>query len=102
MDKKEKTKLLLKGVVAEYEKEKYPARAYHLFKSIVGLKFKLIRLEKNITVESVVQDNSFCFNDYSLYKFEKGDLSVERLFALSKYYNFNVNDLFSKLNKLER
>jgi|TARA_X000000950_G_scaffold286962_1_gene397493 carbonic anhydrase len=102
MDKKEKTKLLLKGVLSEYEKEKHSAKAYHLFQSIVGLKFKLIRLEKNITVESVVQDISFNFNEHSVYKFEKGDLSVARLFALSKYYNFNVDDLFSKLNKLER
>ena len=95
MDKKEKTKLLLKGALSEYEKEKYPARAYHLFKSIVGLKFKLVRLEKNITAEAVVQDNKEMFSDvHSLYKFEQGTFHFGKLYALTNYYDVDVNDLF--------
>ena len=95
MDKKEKTKLLLKGVLSEYEKEKHSAKAYHLFQSIVGLKFKLIRLEKNITAEAVVQDNKEVLNDvHSLYKFEQGIFHFGKLYTLTNYYDVDVKDLF--------
>ena len=95
MDKKEKTKLLLKGAIAEYKKEKYVGKSHSLLNSIVGLKLKLIRLEKNITAEAVVQDNKEMISDvYSLYKVEQGAFQFGKLYALIKYYNVDVNNLF--------
>ena len=70
MDKKEKTNLLLSGLISKLKKAKTSQRN-RLLNNAIGLKFKLIRLEKNITAEAVVQDNKEVLNDvHSLYKFE--------------------------------
>ena len=75
---------MLKGMLASF-KEKEDGR---LFNRIVGIKFKNIRLNKNMTAEAVVQDNKKYFHSiYDLYKFEKGiKTDVSKLFALQQYY----------------
>ena len=100
MDKKQKTNLLLDGMINKFRRTKDPDEHYRLFNNLLGLKFKQIRLEKNITAEAVVQDNKkvLC-NVYGLYKFELGSsVSAWKLYALSNYYNFNVNDFFKQIN----
>jgi len=100
MDKKQKTNLLLDGMINKFRGTKDPYEHYRLFNNILGLKFKQIRLEKNITAEAVVQDNKkvLC-NVYGLYKFELGSsVSAWKLYALSNYYNFDVNDFFKQIN----
>ena len=100
MDKKQKTNLLLDGMINKFRKTKDPHEHYRLFNNILGLKFKQIRLEKNITAEAVVQDNKkvLC-NVYGLYKFELGSsVSAWKLYALSNYYNFDVNGFFKQIN----
>jgi len=68
MNKIVKSGYMIKGMVEDYKK-KPDAK---LFNQIIGLKFKNIRLEKNITAEAVVEDNKIYFNSiYELYKFEK-------------------------------
>ena len=95
MDKKEKTYLLLDGLINKLKKEKFVSERNHLLRSAIGLKFKLTRLEKNITAEAVVQDNKEMISDvYSLYKFEQGSFHFGKLYALTNYYDVDVNDLF--------
>lgn len=101
MDKKEKTNLLLNGLAIKLRCVKLKSSERNkLLNNAIGLKFKLIRLEKNITAEAVVQDNKkvLC-NVYGLYKFELGSsVSAWKLYALSNYYNFDVNDFFKQIN----
>ena len=90
-----KNNFLLDGMVSKYKKTKHPS----LLNKIIGLKFKSIRLRKNITAEAVVQDNNNVLTStHSLYKFELGNCSVRKLFALSKYYKTSVDDIFKQLN----
>jgi hypothetical protein len=94
MDKKEKTNLLLSGLISKLKKAKTSQRN-RLLNNAIGLKFKLIRLEKNITAEAVVQDNKEVLNDvHSLYKFEQGIFHFGKLYTLTNYYDVDVNDLF--------
>ena len=67
---------------------------------IIGRKFQNIRLEKNITVEAVVEDNKAYFGStQDLYKFERGiKTNGSRLFALAKYYKYNIVHLIDSLN----
>ena len=96
MDKKEKTNLLLNGLASKLRSVKLKSSERNkLLNNAIGLKFKLIRLEKNITAEAVVQDNKEVFSDvHSLYKFEQGAFQFGKLYTLSHYYNVDVNDLF--------
>ena len=95
MDREMKLNFLLDGMVSKYKKTKQPL----LLNKIIGLKFKSIRLKKNITAEAVVQDNKNVLSSvHSLYKFELGNCSVRKLFTLSQYYKYNVDDLFKQLN----
>ena len=94
MDKKQKTNLLLSGLISKLKKAKTSQRN-RLLNNAIGLKFKLIRLEKNITAEAVVQDNKEVLNDvHSLYKFEQGIFHFGKLYTLTNYYDVDVNDLF--------
>ena len=70
------------------------------FNSIVGIKLKNIRLNKIMTAEAVVQDNKKYFHSiYDLYKFEKGiKTDVARMFALLKYYNYDVNFFWQRFS----
>jgi|TARA_R100001460_G_scaffold3675_6_gene10948 hypothetical protein len=95
MDREMKLNFLLDGMVSKYKKTKQPL----LLNKIIGLKFKSIRLKKNITAEAVVQDNSSVLSStHSLYKFELGATTVKKLFALSKYYKTSVDDIIKQLN----
>ena len=96
MDKKEKTNLLLNGLAIKLRCVKLKSSERNkLLNNAIGLKFKLTRLEKNITAEAVVQDNKEMFNDvHSLYKFEQGYFHFGKLYALTNYYDVDVNDLF--------
>ena len=87
---------MLKGMIASF-KEKESGQ---LFNRIVGIKFKNIRLNKNITVEAVVQDNKKYFHSiYDLYKFEKGmKTDVAKMYILSKYYNYDINYFWQRFN----
>ena len=58
MDKQTKSNFILKGMLASF-KEKESGQ---LFNRIVGVKFKNIRLDKNMTAEAVVQDNKKYFH----------------------------------------
>ena len=94
MYKKEKTNLLLSGLISKLKKAKTSQRN-RLLNNAIGLKFKLIRLEKNITAEAVVQDNKEVLNDvHSLYKFEQGIFHFGKLYTLTNYYDVDVKDLF--------
>ena len=96
MDKETKSNFMLKGMLASF-KEKEDGR---LFNRIVGIKFKNIRLNKNMTAEAVVQDNKKYFHSiYDLYKFEKGiKTDVSKMFALSKYYNYDINFFWQRFS----
>ena len=96
MDKKEKTNLLLNGLASKLRSVKLKSSERNkLLNNAIGLKFKLIRLEKNITAEAVVQDNKEVLNDvHSLYKFEQGIFHFGKLYTLTNYYDVDVNDLF--------
>jgi len=95
MDKKQKTNLLLDGMINKFRRTKDSHEHYRLFNNILGLKFKQIRLEKNITAEAVVQDNKEVLNDvHSLYKFEQGIFHFGKLYTLTNYYDVDVKDLF--------
>ena len=96
MNKLIKSDYMFKGMVEEYKKNPSPK----LFNQIVGLKFKNLRLDKNITAEAVVEDNKIYFNSiYDLYKFEKGiKTDVSKLYALSKYFKYDMTQLFERLN----
>ena len=87
---------MLKGMIASF-KEKESGQ---LFNRIVGIKFKNIRLNKNITVEAVVQDNKKYFHSiYDLYKFEKGmKTDVAKMYILSKYYNYDINYFWQRFS----
>ena len=86
---------MFKGMVEEYKKNPSPK----LFNQIVGLKFKNLRLDKNITAEAVVEDNKIYFNSiYDLYKFEKGiKTDCSKTYALSKYFKFSFVKYFNFL-----
>ena len=91
MDKETKSNFMLKGMLASF-KEKENGQ---LFNRIVGIKFKNIRLNKNMTAEAVVQDNKEVLSDvHSLYKFEQGTFHFGKLYALANYYKVDANDLF--------
>jgi hypothetical protein len=96
MDKREKTNLLLNGLASKLRSVKLKSSERNkLLNSAIGLKFKLTRLEKNITAEAVVQDNKEMFSDvHSLYKFEQDTFHFGKLYALTNYYDVDVNDLF--------
>ena len=53
-----------------------------------------------MTAEAVVQDNKKYFHSiYDLYKFEKGiKTDVAKMFALSKYYNYDINFFWRRFN----
>lgn len=95
MDKLTKTNYMICGMIAEYQAKQDPK----LFNKIVGLKFKDLRLQKNITVEAIVEDNKPYFSSvYDVYKFEKGiKTDVSKLFALQNYFDYDVNKLFTRL-----
>ena len=96
MDKVIKNNYLINGMIESYKKKP----SAKLFNQIVGTKFKDIRLHKNITAEAVVQDNQLYFNSvYDLYRFEKGiKTDVSKLFALVKYYEYDVKFLLERFN----
>jgi len=96
MDKKEKTNLLLNGLAIKLRCVKLKSSERNkLLNNAIGLKFKLARLEKNITAEAVVQDNKEMFSDvHSLYKFDQGTFHFGKLYALANYYKVDVNSLF--------
>lgn len=96
MNKLVKSNYMFKGMVEDFKK-KPDAK---LFNQIIGLKFKFIRLDKNITAEAVVEDNKIYFHSvYDLYKFEKGiKTDVAKLYALSNYFNYDMTQLFERLN----
>lgn len=96
MNKLVKSNYMFKGMVEDFKK-KPDAK---LFNQIIGLKFKFIRLDKNITAEAVVEDNKIYFHSvYDLYKFEKGiKTDVSKMYALQKYYKYDVLQLFERLN----
>jgi hypothetical protein len=95
MDKKEKAHLLLDALITRFHKEQERSKKNEVLRNVIGLKFKLYRLKKNITAEAVVQDNKEVFSDvHSLYKFEQGAFQFGKLYTLSHYYNVDVNDLF--------
>jgi ABC-type lipoprotein export system ATPase subunit len=96
MNKMMKTNYLIEGMIETFKKKK----SSRLFNEIVGLVFKNLRLEKNITAEAVVQDNKIYFGSiYDLYKFEKGiKTDVSKLNALQSYYKYDVKNLFDRLN----
>ena len=83
-------------------KKGHSSERNQLLRNAIGLKFKLIRLEKNITAEAVVQDNKPYFNTvYDLYKFEKGiKTDVSKLFALTKYYD-DTDAMFSVITDMK-
>tara|TARA_A100001201_G_scaffold65713_2_gene61664 strand:- start:1908 stop:2210 length:303 start_codon:yes stop_codon:yes gene_type:complete len=96
MNKQIKTNYMIKGMVEDFKKKPNAK----LFNQIVGLKFKNIRLEKDITAEAVVEDNKIYFSSiFDLYKFEKGiKTDVSKLYALQNYYNYDALQLFERLN----
>ncbi len=96
MNKLVKSDYMFKGMVEDFKKKPNAK----LFNQIIGLKFKNIRLDKNITAEAVVEDNKTYFHSiYDLYKFEKGiKTDVSKLFALQKYFKYDVVQLFERLN----
>jgi transcriptional regulator with XRE-family HTH domain len=96
MDKQTKSHYLLKGMFAEFQM-KPQAR---LLNKMVGIKFKEIRLEKNITAEEVVDANKRFFSTiYDLYRFEKGiRTDVAKMLCLCKYYNYDINFLEERFN----
>ena len=96
MNKQIKTDYMIKGMIEEFKKKPHAK----LFNQIVGLKFKNIRLEKDITAEAVVDDNNIYFSSiFDLYKFEKGiRTDVSKMYALQKYYKYDVLQLFERLN----
>ena len=67
---------------------------------MVGIKFKQIRLEKNLTAEKVVDKNKRFFSSvYDLYKFERGiKTDVAKLLCLIKYYDYDINFLADRFN----
>jgi hypothetical protein len=101
MDKKEKNNHLLNGMIIQFKKTKNidEHENLRLFNNILGLKFKQIRLDKKITAEAVVEDNKKVLKTVNgLYKFELGKISAWKLWALSNYYKFNVDNFFKQLN----
>ena len=96
MNKQIKTNYMIKGMVQDFKKKPNAK----LLNQIIGLKFKNIRLEKNITADAVVEDNKEYFNSiFDVYKFEKGiKADIAKLYSLSKYYKYNINILFEPLN----
>lgn len=96
MNKLIKSDYMIKGMVEDFKKKPNAK----LFNQIIGLKFKHIRLEKDITAEAVVDDNKIYFNSiYDLYKFEKGiKTDVSKLFCLTKYYKYDITQLLERLN----
>ena len=96
MDRLRKSDLMFKGMVVNFL-EKPDSK---LLDQIIGRKFQNIRLEKNITVEAVVEDNKAYFGSIQdLYKFERGiKTNGSRLFALAKYYKYNIVHLIDSLN----
>ena len=96
MDKQTKSHYLLEGMFAEFQM-KPQAR---LLNKMVGIKFKQIRLEKNITAEEVVDANKRFFSSvYDLYKFERGiKTDVARMLCLLKYYDYRIQFLEDRFN----
>ncbi len=96
VNKKLKTNYILNGMIVDYKKK--PNQK--ILDEIVGTKFKQIRLDKNLTVEAVVQDNKNFFSTvYDLYRFEKGKkVYASMLICLSKYYGYDTTHLFEQLN----
>lgn len=96
MNKLIKSDYMIKGMVEDFRKKPNAK----LFNQIIGLKFKHIRLEKNITADAVVEDNKIYFNSiFDLYKFEKGiKTDVAKLFCLTKYYKYDITQLLERLN----
>ena len=58
MNKLVKSDYMFKGMVEDFKKKPNAK----LFNQIIGLKFKNIRLDKNITAEAVVEDNNLYFS----------------------------------------
>ena len=96
MNKQVKTDYMVKGMVEDFKKKPNAK----LLNQIIGLKFKNVRLNKDITAEAVVEDNPVYFNSiFDLYKFEKGiKTDVSKLFCLSKYYRYDITQLIERLN----
>lgn len=96
MNKQIKTDYMVKGMVQDFKKKPNAK----LLNQIIGLKFKNVRLNKDITAEAVVEDNPIYFNSiYELYKFEKGiKTDVSKLFCLSNYYRYDITQLIERLN----
>tara|TARA_X000001036_G_scaffold268188_1_gene248947 strand:- start:642 stop:932 length:291 start_codon:yes stop_codon:yes gene_type:complete len=96
MNKQIKTDYMIKGMIEDFKKKP----SHKLLDQIIGLKFKHIRLKKDITAEAVVCDNPLYFASvFALYKFEKGiTTTTARLFVLSKYYKYDITQLIERLN----
>ena len=96
MDKQTKSHYLLKGMLAEFQTKPHAK----LLNKMVGIKFKEIRLEKNLTAEKVVDKNKRFFSSiYDLYKFERGiKTDVARMLCLIKYYDYKIEFLEDRFN----
>ena len=96
MDKQTKSHYLLKGMLAEFQMKPQS----RLLNKMVGIKFKQIRLEKNLTAEEVVDKNKRFFSSiYDLYKFERGiKTDVARMLCLIKYYDYDIKFLEDRFN----
>jgi len=96
MDKQTKSHYLLKGMLAEFQMKPQS----RLLNKMVGIKFKQIRLEKNLTAEEVVEKNKRFFSSiYDLYKFERGiKTDVAKMLCLIKYYDYDIKFLEDRFN----
>ena len=82
MDRKDKNGYLVEGMIVKF-KEKPNGK---LLNKIIGAKFKDIRLSEKKTAEAVVEDNKKFFT------------SIYDLYKLCRYFKFDINFLFERLN----
>ena len=105
MDKKEKSSIMLDGLVNIYEQynvnEHHFTKKQDIFNNIIGIKLKNIRLDKGITAEAVVHDTDAFNTINGLYKFEKGIISVYKLMVLCNYYDVKIDTILQTLSRKE-
>ena len=97
MNKREKNSIMLNGLVGVYNQSPNA----DLFSNIIGIKLKMIRLDKGITAEAVVQDTDAFKTINGLYKFEKGIISVYKLMVLCNYYDVKIDTILQTLTRKE-
>ena len=95
MNKLIKSNYMIKGMIEDF-KQKPNSK---ILNKIIWIKFKNIRLEKNITAEAAAEDNSVYFNSiFDLYKFEKGiKTDVSKLICLCHYYKYDIKLLLENI-----